>query len=70
MGYLIRFSILLTALALISCNGADSDRDTPSEDTTIVSDSSSGSSYSIGGLKTMAVEYSTDFDMMIWAGPG
>lgn len=59
MKYLIRFSVLLTILAIISCNGSD-DNDTPVEDT--AADNSSGSSYSIAGLKTMAVEYSTAFD--------
>lgn len=60
MEYLIRFSVLITALALISCNGSGNDTD--NEDAG--GDNSSGSSYSIAGIKTMAVEYSTYLDMI------
>jgi len=57
---MIRFIILLLVLFLISCGSDSGDGDTASDDTD--NNSSSDSSYTISGVKTLAVKYSTTID--------
>ena len=57
MNFLIRLSVLAAGAALISCGGSNNDSADEDND-----NGPSGSSYSVSGIKTMAVEYSTDPD--------